>query len=119
MTPLERLSTPTPAFCAICRRRAGPLGFSRKGQPMLWVCHDPDCREQLHKVYDMPQPDFDPIEIDALEHGGEAGGAYLESIGKTDLAKLSTGEWNSFLERIVDGFGCRMRARLCNSNVPF
>jgi hypothetical protein len=117
--PLERLSTPTPAFCAICRRRAGPLGYSKKGQPILWVCRDPDCQEQLHRLYDMSQPDFDLIELDALEQGGCAGGAYLESIGKTDLAKLSENEWISFLERVVDGFGCQMRVRLCAPNVPF
>jgi hypothetical protein len=66
----------------------------------------------------MSQPDFDPIETDALGHAGAAGGQYLDSIGKSDLEKLTPNEWTHFLELVVDGFGCRMRERLCAPHVP-
>lgn len=51
-----------------------------------------------------------PIEIipmvitaDHVMMGGDLGGAYLEDIGKTDLATLTQEEWLIFCARIVAG----------------
>ncbi len=66
----------------------------------------------------MSQPDFDTIELSALEEAGSAGGAFLESLDKTDLAGLTNEQWLEFLERIVDGFGCAMRNRLVSPHIP-
>jgi hypothetical protein len=41
--------------------------------------------------------------FDALK-SGKAGGAYLESIGKTDLAKLTKEEWLNFLTLILEEY---------------
>lgn len=117
-SPRKRLATATPAFCAVCRRRAGPLGYSRRGEDPLWVCHDDDCRNNLHKVREMPQPEFDALESEAIGEAGALAGAYLDSIGKSDLAKLSEAEWREFLERVVDGFGSHLRHRLVAPHVP-
>ena len=48
--------------------------------------------------------DIDDYEKEALVFAGKMGGEYLDSIGKTDLAKLSIEEWNTFLEVICINF---------------
>jgi len=40
----------------------------------------------------------------AVIFGGEQGGAYLESIGKTDLITLTKEEWLTFLGTVVTNF---------------
>lgn len=40
-------------------------------------------------------------ELDALMVAGQAGGEYLESIRKTDLATLSEDEWTTFLSCVI------------------
>lgn len=43
-------------------------------------------------------------EIEAMEHAGAMGGEYLDSLGKTDLAKLSQDEWRTLIEVICGGY---------------
>lgn len=50
-----------------------------------------------------------PNEIAAMSVGGQEGGAYLESLGKTDLATLTEAEWDQFLEIIVTGYCDHLR----------
>jgi hypothetical protein len=45
-----------------------------------------------------------PNERAAMTQGGAMGGEYLDSLGKTDLAQLSTEEWQTFVEAIVTGY---------------
>ncbi len=40
----------------------------------------------------------------ALLAGGDAGGGFLDGIGKTDLARLTVEEWETFLEKIIGGY---------------
>jgi Family of unknown function (DUF6511) len=45
-----------------------------------------------------------PKEKAAFVHGGELGGEYLYSIGKTHLESLDREEWLTFVEAIVTGY---------------
>jgi hypothetical protein len=45
--------------------------------------------------------DWLPLENEMLFECGKAGGEYLESIGKSDLAALSKDEWLVFLQSVV------------------
>ena len=45
--------------------------------------------------------DPNQAEIEGMLKGSEAGGAFLESIGKTDLATLTYDEWMSFIEKVI------------------
>ena len=45
-----------------------------------------------------------PNEAAAMTAGGEAGGAYLEALAKSDLATLSPAEWRQLIEIIVTGY---------------
>ena len=50
-----------------------------------------------------------PNETAAMVEGGKAGGAYLDSLGRTDLALLSEEEWDTFVEVIVTGYCDHLR----------
>ena len=50
-----------------------------------------------------------PYERAAIAHGGAMGGEYLDSIGKTDLARLTEAEWLTFVEAAVTGYCDRLR----------
>lgn len=52
--------------------------------------------ERGTKVIDPTKP-----ELDALVLAGEAGGQYLESLGRYDLSALSRDEWITFLSCVI------------------
>jgi len=45
----------------------------------------------------------------AMVKGGQAGGRYLEQIGKTDLVTFSDSEWAGFVELLVTGYCDHLR----------
>ena len=47
--------------------------------------------------------DATPNEAEAMTVGGQMAGAYLESLGKSDLATLSETEWDCFIDAVVTG----------------
>ena len=51
-----------------------------------------------------------PNEKAAFVQGGEMGGEYLDSIGKTDLEALEPDEWLTFVEVLVTGYCDHLRA---------
>lgn len=54
--------------------------------------------------------DATPSEAEAMSVGGQMGGEYLESIGKSDLATLSETEWDRFIDAVVTGYCDHLRA---------
>jgi len=50
-----------------------------------------------------------PNESEAMTVGGQQGGEYLESIGKSDLATLTESEWDCFLDAVVTGYCDHLR----------
>lgn len=50
-----------------------------------------------------------PNEQAAIAHAGAMGGEYLDSIGKTDLARLTGAEWSTFVETAITGYCDRLR----------
>ena len=51
-----------------------------------------------------------PNEAEAMTVGGQQGGEYLESIGKSDLATLTETEWDRFIDAVVTGYCDHLRA---------
>ena len=51
-----------------------------------------------------------PNEEAAMTAGGDAAGAYLESLGRSDLATLSPAEWRQLIEIVVTGYCDTLRA---------
>ena len=56
----------------------------------------------------------------ATVKGGQAGGRYLEQIGKTDLVAFSDAEWAGFVEHLVTGYCDHLRGLAADmSECPF
>ena len=112
--------------CFICKRRHDNLGYSpdERRSPVKWLCWEclddthNGVRSKLPKVYHMPRKTLDDYERRALEDGGNAGGEYLDEIGKTDLANLKPEEWAAFLSRVLTGYADSMR-EIVSKEVPF
>ncbi len=50
-----------------------------------------------------------PNEQDALNAGAQSGGAFLDTLGQTDLADLSLTDWQVFIEIIVTAYCDHLR----------
>lgn len=114
------MSAPTdPQPCLICRRRDCGLGVHKgKNGPLRWFCQD--CGPNLAcKAIAMASREFDRAEQHAVQEAGDAAGAYLDSIGKTDLATLTEAEWGEFCRRMVRGFETAMREAIRRHEAPF
>lgn len=59
-----------------------------------------------------------PNEASATKAGGKKAGAYLEGIGKTDLATMSGEEWSAFCAAMVEGYVVDLQ-RQADEYVPF
>ena len=116
---IKSLTTPTPAYCAICRRRAGPCGHGGMRIDHLWTCKWDECGSGISRLREMATADFDELELEALAEGAKAGLAYLKSLPETGalracFAELEPDQAMEFLERIVDGFGAHLKVKLCS-----
>ena len=70
------------------------------------------CLDILHDNRGPKMIDPDEHEAKALEHAGEMGGEYLESLGVTDLAQITPTQWGILIECIVTGYQDRLAALL-------
>jgi hypothetical protein len=111
--------------CFICKRRHDCIGYSPHDRaPIKWVCWEcldgthNGIRSKLPRLYHMPRKQLDQYEKQALEDGGNAGGEYLDEIGKTDLASLDEDEWGTFLGRVLVGYADSMR-EIVSREVPY
>lgn len=66
----------------------------------------------------MARKQLDEYERRALEDGGNAGGQYLDEIGKTDLASLDEEEWGTFLGKVLQGYTDSMR-EIVSKEIPY
>ena len=56
----------------------------------------------------------------AMIKGGQAGGLFLEQIGKTDLVALTDAEWSAFVELVITGYCDHLRELAADmSECPF
>lgn len=111
-------------ICFICKRRHDNLSYGPPRaplKPVCWECLDDThngIRSKLPKVYHMPKRQLDDFERRALEDGGNAAGAYLDEIGKTDLATLTEEEWATFWRLGFVAYADSMR-EMVRTEVPF
>lgn len=102
--------------CFICKRRHDNLGVAPHERATIkWVCKECLSAINMKRAYHMR---LDQYEKQALEDGGNAGGAYLDEIGKTDLASLGEDEWSRFLELVLTSYADSMR-EIVSREVPF
>lgn len=105
--------------CFICKRRHDNLGVAPHERATIkWFCSEHLGNTNLQKAYHMPRKLLDQYEEQALEDGGNAGGEYLDSIQKTDLADLAPEEWREFLGIVLKGYANSMR-EIVSREVPY
>ncbi|AWN43145.1 DUF6511 domain-containing protein [Methylobacterium durans] len=94
--------------CFVCRRRADGLGVNQ-GNRIGWLCQQ--CADGGYgmKAIRMSARSFDEFEARAIAAAGDAAGAYLDSVGQTDLAKLHPANWRVFCETLITSFGDAIR----------
>lgn len=110
---------PDPGTCFICRRRHDNLGYnSHSRAPIKWVCKPCLGAINLKKAYHMSRRQLDDYEERALAEGGNAAGAYLDELGRTDLAALAPEEWEHFLGLVLTGYADSMR-EIVAGEIPY
>ena len=118
MTSAATHATTDPGICAVCRRRHDNLAYAPTPRhPLKWVCAE--CVPLAKGIYHMPRAQIDEFERKALNDAGEAAGAYLDEIGKTDLADLTEEEWAAFWERGLMGYSESMKEQATKLWAPF
>lgn len=112
-------------ICSICKRRHDNVGWSpSERHPVKWLCWEclndthNGVRSKLPRIYHMPRNRLDGYEEAALAEAGEQAGAFLDSIGKTDLASLDKDEWSRFLALVLKGYADSMR-EIVSREVPY
>jgi hypothetical protein len=83
---------------------------------VVWVCENH--LGLAHIVGREPRAVIRGIESEAAVAAGDRAGAYLDGLGKTDLAELTVDEWRTFVATIINGFGEEMRDRLGAKAAP-
>lgn len=106
--------------CDICRRETRGFGFSprviRRSGRDLWLC-SMRCLNITTRLEGMIDPN--EHEEAALRHAGAAGGEYVESLGRTDLALWSEKEWALLVDVMVTAFQDHLRDAYQHQPVPF
>jgi len=101
--------------CPVCRRAGGKITISMGGERMESPCSI-ECAALYIKA--KGQPKMEQFEREAAAEGGNAGGQYLDRIGKTDLASLTREEWEEFCALIFIG-ACDALRKRADDDIPF
>jgi hypothetical protein len=108
--------------CFVCARPAVGYGYAppriKSASEIAFCCDDPECLQIAKSTYMMKQLEFGRIEQLATGDAGDKAGAYLDEIGKTDLATLTATEWHTFLEQVIAGYRAALKGRL-RDEAPF
>ena len=99
--------------CPVCQRAGGAITITKGNGVPAQLCSD-----ECAKVYIMRPEKLDFNEKAAVAAGGQAAGAYLESIGKTDLATLTEPQWLRFCETLF-AETCADLRRQADDCIPF
>lgn len=98
--------------CAICSRESQGIVISLPGKRLKQFCSH-DCARIFMTIDKLTQN-----ERAAATKGGEEAGAFLDAIGKTDLAALSPEEWEKFCAALFKG-ACDELRRQADDTIPF
>ena len=91
----------------VCTREATPWLWFLPGQSHRQHVAVPTCSLTcLSIVTERKLMLEEPTEVEAkgLAAASDLGGGYLESVGKTDLAKLTPEQWQEFVSTVCGGF---------------
>jgi hypothetical protein len=108
--------------CIVCLLRHNNIGYSPTPRhPVGWFCTD--CLDTgidaIKKAYHMSRKQLDVYEERAVEAGSEEAGAYLDGLGKSDLADLEKHEWLEMWRRGLLGYANEMQKMMSENAPPF
>lgn len=107
------------AICGVCggEHDCG-LGYAPNGKDqILWACTE--CLDIAPHVYGVVGMKSSFYSQQARDKAGEAGGAYLERIGKFSLAELTQDEWREFLDVLFKTRAEHLRFLYAGHVAPF
>jgi len=97
-------------WCAICRRDARGFQFVPQSvgvnAPLARLCSR-HCQQLIARRQGMLNPNV--YEKKALFDAGQAGGAFVEALAKTDLAAWNAEEWAQLVDVMVTAFQDSLR----------
>lgn len=103
----------TPTECACCSQPSNWVGWRPKpGMPFLFFCENLGCQAQAERLYAMTESEFSDINNFSIWDGAVKGGEYLDSIGVTDIAKMSQEQFFELGKAIVTGYQDAIRERI-------
>lgn len=95
--------------CFICGEPSTGFAFTpHKSFETGWTCTP--CSPHIKEAYSMSDNVMADLEAQAREAASMRGGAYLDGIGKTDLATLAPEEWETFLGEVLTGYRDTVRS---------
>jgi hypothetical protein len=104
-------------LCAVCLKPDRGFGWKPKdGKAQRWFCSMKHLNLWVERKMDWSKSEESML-LDAGKHGGE----YLQSIGETDLARLSKVEWLMFLKCVIGRMAILRAAATneLNDDIPF
>ncbi len=92
-------------MCVICRRDARGYGFAPR-YIRVAAQDSKQCSRRCQNITGRLKGMIDPNkhEANALSAAGMSAGAYVEEIGKTDLARWTEQEWATLIDVAVTAF---------------
>jgi isoleucyl-tRNA synthetase len=104
--------------CHVCRRQGNGIAHTTRafGENTVRAACSMNHSEMIMSL-DRSGITLNLDEQRALEKGGKNGGAYLESLGKTDLRKLTKPEYMKFLTAVLAGYCADLSAQA--DEIPF
>ena len=118
MTPARRPVAWPPYPCATCNRASAGFAFSAPAarEPPVFFC-SMHCSEAW-MIAHRKKIELTRDEATAALAGGKVAGAFLEQLGRTDMAQLSRVEWAEFCRRLTRGYLEDLQ-RQADAQVPF
>ena len=92
--------------CLVCNRAAWFWGFHHRERTTRAHMVAPTCSRTCLHIWGNIRAMTDPnaFELAAMATASDRAGEYIESLGKTDMARWSAAEWASFIEAICGGY---------------
>lgn len=92
--------------CRVCNRAAWLWGLGHRERTARAHMTVPTCSRICLLIWGDTRAMTDPnaIELAAMAHASDRAGEYIESLGKSDMARWSAAEWASFIETICGGY---------------
>jgi hypothetical protein len=100
-----------PGICPVCLAAECGAGYSDRQGRMTFTClPDLSLAERVHRA--SANGLMHRFEAESLRAAGATAGQWLMEQGETDIAKLSTATWETFLGIFRKSFADQMRMRL-------